>query len=190
MSAGSSRYPLRASNPRILEDQTHPPEQSRWNGNGQGATNGSSEYKASVRIVDGFPVEYSCLEDPRGNDFDEIDVGELVINFDYEMIAQVSSGTEERSAEESTRSLEWSLLWNVARNLGLHNCNYRKQSPEFPSRNLLMGHNDSYVVGLSSLAFDQIDDETGKCGLFSCHDNPEATDARLNTADRTMYNTV
>lgn len=153
-----SAYPLRTVAPRKKKGQDRRRQQTRWNGNGQGATNDSAEYKATVRIVDGFPVEYSCLEDPRENDLDEIYVREISMTFNYEMLTRYSA-----DAEKSIRSLEWSLLWNVARNLGLHNCNYRKQDPKFDTRRRLAAHSEeNYVVGLSSLGFDRIDDETSK----------------------------
>lgn len=141
-----------------IEDQSH--RRQQWNGNVQGATNDSGEYHAAVRIVDGFPVEYSCLDDPRGNDLDEVDVGKILVAFDYEMISRKNT-----DVEKSMRSLEWSLLWNVARNLGLHNCNYRKQDPEFDTRRKL-ARSENYVVGLSSLEFDRVDHQTKRCTIL------------------------
>ena len=157
-----SAYPLRAIPARELaEGGRNSSQQTNWNGNGQGATNDSAEYKAAVRIVDGFPVEYSCIEDPRDSDVEEMDVKELVVKFDYEMMTRIYA-----DAEKSRRSLEWSLLWNVASNLGLHNCNYKKQHPVSETRRRLSA---SYVIGLSSLSFDEIDLETSKNrGLAFC----------------------
>ena len=149
-------YRLRTTAAPHRQQQVHRRQQSRWNGNGQGATNDSAEYKAAVRIVDGFPVEYSCLEDPRETGINEINVRHLNATFDYEMLTRKNA-----FVEKSMRSLEWSLLWNVARNLGLHNCNYRKQDPLFGTRRRL-AFKENYIVGLSSLDVDKIDSETSK----------------------------
>lgn len=154
-----SVYRLRSVAFPKIEDQGH--RRQQWNGNGQGATNDSGEYKAAVRIFDGFPVEYSCLDDPRGNKLGEVQVGKILVTFDYEMISRKNT-----DVEKSMRSLEWSLLWNVARNLGLHNCNYRKQDPEFYTRRKL-APSENYVVVLSSLEFDRVDQQTKRCTILA-----------------------
>ncbi|CAB9518747.1 expressed unknown protein [Seminavis robusta] len=156
-------YRLRARPPAPDTDERHQRrrQQSRWNGNGQGATNDSDEFKASVRIVDGFPVEYSCRDDPRQKSFqDDANLTKISINFDYEMVTMKNA-----RVLESIRSLEWSLLWNVARNMGLHNCNYRKQEPLSDGERHLSSEN--YVVGLSSLELDDVDHNIDKCTFLT-----------------------
>jgi hypothetical protein len=151
-------YRLRARTTPTNEERARRLEQSKWNGNVQGATNDSAEFRASVRIVDGYPVEYSCLDDPRQGKVHGDQVSQLEIEFDYEMVTIVDA-----DVIESIRSLEWSLLWNVARNMGLHNCNVRKQQEpllEDGIRHLIAP--DSYVVGLSSLELDTVDDTISK----------------------------
>jgi hypothetical protein len=163
----ASVYRLRARAAPANEMRARRRQQSEWNGNVQGATNDSADFKASVRIVDGYPVEYSCIDDPRQANVDDVQVSQLEIEFDYEMISIVDA-----DVLESIRSLEWSLLWNVARNMGLHNCNVRKQQElllEDGIRHLIAP--DSYVVGLSSLELDTVDDSISKdCAVCSLID--------------------
>lgn len=150
---------------------------NQWNGNIQGATNDSNDYKPSVRIVDGFPVEYSCRDDPRDNNIVESDLRPMELTFDYDMLTR-----QDADIEGSIRSLEWSLLWNAARNLGLHNCNFRKQRPALEeedddaigtSTSTIDSNNvrrqlfsQDYVVDLSSLEFDFIDPTADSCTLL------------------------
>jgi hypothetical protein len=159
-----SVYRLRARTAPTNEERARRRQQSQWNGNVQGATNDSAEFNTSVRIVDGYPVEYSCLDDPRQAKVDESQVSHLAIEFDYEMISIVDA-----DVLESIRSLEWSLLWNVARNMGLHNCNVRKQQEpllEDGIRHLIAP--DSYIIGLSSLELDTVDDSISKdCTVYN-----------------------
>jgi len=154
-----SVYGLRASaseaqKPRQGQDRRQ--VQHNWNGNLQGATNDSAEYKPAVRIIDGYPVEYSCKDDPRENEIDDKDLKDMHLEFDYEMLTAAGA-----TIDESIRSLEWSLLGNVARNLGLHNCNLREQDPN-SSAATRSATTESYVVSLSSLDFDDVDFNTGK----------------------------
>ena len=158
-------YRLRSRVAPTSEEKARRRQQSNWNGNNQGATNDSTEeFKASVSIVDRYPVEYSCRDDPRQAKLKYDQVSRLEIEFDYEMITVVNS-----DVIENIRSLEWSLLWNVARNMGLLNCNVRKQQEpllEDGIRHLIAP--DSFVVGLSSLELDTVDDEIGKDVSCAC----------------------
>jgi hypothetical protein len=154
----ASVYRLRARTSPTNEERARRRQQSKWNGNVQGATNDSAEFKASVRIVDGYPVEYSCRDDPRQVKVNDDQISQLTIEFDYEVITIIDA-----DVIESIRSLEWSLLWNVARNMGLHNCNVRKQQEPLLDdgiRRLIAS--DSYIVGLSSLELDTVDDTISK----------------------------
>ena len=151
--------------PPLDQDQRRQEKIGNWTGNIQGATNDSNDYKPSIRIIDGFPVEYSCQDNPREeNTIDENDVQEMELEFDYDIVVN-----SQADVEGSIRSLEWSLLWNVARELGLHNCNFRKQDTfaatagdNTNDRRSLFTPN--VVVSLSSLDFDSIDSDAGMCG--------------------------
>lgn len=154
-------YRLRASSSsssNLPQDQDRRRQQNQWNGNLQGATNDSNDYKPSVRIVDGFPVEYSCRDDPRENNIDDNDLVDMELTFDYDIVT-----SQDADIEGSIRSLEWSLLWNVAQNLGLHNCDFRKQNPSLEEQDNLTRRltTQNFVVDLSSLEFDSIDNSTG-----------------------------
>jgi hypothetical protein len=152
-------YRLRAApTAQSLEQQKRRRQQHQWNGNVQGATNDSSDYKPAIRIVDGYPVEYSCRDDPRNteNDYNETELKIINVEFDYEM--STAPGAD---IYGNLRSLEWSVLWNVAQSIGLHVCNFRKQDSFYNDRRRLV---ENYVVGLSSLGADRVDDDTGKNG--------------------------
>ena len=155
-------YRLRAPSSSSSSNLATPPQgqdrrrqnSNNWNGNIQGATNDSNDYKPSISIVDGFPVEYSCQDNPREeNNIDENDLQEIELTFDYDVVT-----SQNADVKGSIRSLEWSLLWNVARTLGLHNCNFRKQDPSSNTRRLFT---QDIVVSLSSLDFDSIDTSSG-----------------------------
>ena len=154
-------YRLRAPSSSSSSNLETPPQgqnrrrqNSNWNGNVQGATNDSNDYKPSIRIVDGFPVQYSCQDNPRQeNNIDENDLQEIELTFDYDVVT-----SQNADVEGSIRSLEWSLLWNVARTLGLHNCNFQNQDPSPDTRRLFT---QDIVVSLSSLDFDSIDNSAG-----------------------------
>jgi len=88
----------------------------------------------------------------------------MYLEFDYDVY------TRTRPAEDvkgSIRSLEWSLLWNVAHNLGLHNCNFRDQRPGGEMMGRQLAESD-YVISLSSLEFDSIDNSTGVFLFWYC----------------------
>lgn len=138
-------------------------------GNAIAAKNGSFDYKTKIRIVDGFPVEYSCKNDPRGGgatSFNSANLKTMTIHFDYEMVtAPLANFTS------NLRALEWSILWNVAQSIGLRNCNFQSQESYFSAgqqqRRLqsafsTAGNVAPLVVSLSSLGPDQVDNSTGK----------------------------
>lgn len=164
-------YQLRARN-KLSQQQRHDSptgrhrrQQARWSGNGIGATNDSTDYKPLIRIVDGLPVEYTCTDDPRVRDngtsvsFDLVDLRVLIIQFDYEMATEPGA-----DFDSNLRYLEWSVLWNVAQSIGLHNCNFQAQEALFGERRLQQQPSspESFVVGLSSLDGDEVDTDTGK----------------------------
>jgi hypothetical protein len=132
-----------------------------------------------IEIRYGYPVRYKCLSDLQRKDILQkgriVDAHLMQLDFEYEMV--ITNGNSE-SATKSARAIEWSILWNVVQGIGLHRCDFEKQSKALayliPSE-AGKGHrlrraqelsttnsNSSYILSLATGGNGEIDTNGGK----------------------------
>jgi hypothetical protein len=111
------------------------------------------EYKPQLSIQDGFPIEYNCE-----NVLEEETLPETVwFIFDYEVT--LKDAPLGAFPADIRRSFEWSLLWNVAIDIGLYNCSLDAQYSQPAQRLWSLTENGFQVVALGSQNDDVVDTE-------------------------------
>lgn len=111
------------------------------------------EYKPQLSIQDGFPIEYNCE-----NVLLEGTLPDAVwFIFDYEVT--LKDAPLGAFPADIRRSFEWSLLWNVAIEIGLYNCSLDAQGSQPAQRLRSLAESGFQVVALGSQKDDVVDTE-------------------------------
>ena len=113
--------------------------------------------KPQLTIRDGFPIEYSCE-----NELKEVAVRRtlpeaLWFIFDYEVT--LKDDPLGAFPADIRRAFEWSLLWNLAIEVGLNNCSLDSQYLKPGQRLRSLSQNGFQVVALGSQQDDVVDTE-------------------------------
>lgn len=148
-------------NAYVSEDEEDDEERDRrrraaWNIRPEGTSNDSDDIRTSISIDNGFPVRFSC------EDFvdESLEQKPIDLQFAYEVTV---SGIGTTSFADNMRALEWSILWNVVKELDLHRCDFTRQDAlverarRVPPTRLLQSTGPSYVVALGSGSSDKVD---------------------------------
>ena len=146
------------------------------------SNDGTSKTEERIEIRDGYPVKYKCMNTLQ----EDVDIHLLPITFDYEMTLEKNG-----KIQDNIQALEWSVLWNVVKEIGLHRCDFSQQTVAMSriSRTSSSSIHDgggvrrgrrrrrtqavltpdedgeeqrSYVLSLTSDAEDEIDIDTGR----------------------------
>jgi hypothetical protein len=111
------------------------------------------EYRPQLIIQDGFPIEYNCE-----NILEEGTLTEAVwFIFDYEVT--LKDAPLGAFPADIRRSFEWSLLWNVAVEIGFSNCSFDGQNSQTAQRLPSLAESGFQVVALGSEKDDVVDTE-------------------------------
>eukprot|EP00540_Astrosyne_radiata_P003710 CAMPEP_0116845308 /NCGR_PEP_ID=MMETSP0418-20121206/13188_1 /TAXON_ID=1158023 /ORGANISM="Astrosyne radiata, Strain 13vi08-1A" /LENGTH=492 /DNA_ID=CAMNT_0004476391 /DNA_START=163 /DNA_END=1638 /DNA_ORIENTATION=+ len=170
-------YRLREPSSRPKEDDDKSQRRKAYT---HDVTNDSKDGQdAHILIKDGYPYQFSCLEfvDPK------VTRHKLPLEFDYEV---TMSAKGESTFDDNLRALEWSILWNVVRRLGLHKCDFKAQDLLFGQARVqqeariggVPQHRQlktpPLVVSLNSDEADKEDGRVEKCSVPQ-QPNPDAT---------------
>ncbi|KAI2500576.1 hypothetical protein MHU86_13867 [Fragilaria crotonensis] len=162
-----------------VDDQISPAEEKRrraFSGGvsreGDDSSDGSAYNMDRIEVRDGYPVRYKCLDAIQ----EQVDADFLQVSFKYEMVVPKDS-----SVASNLRALEWSILWNIVKDIGLNRCDFTKQSLVFDrtvaavaqrgGNGLRRMQTDadgadaapSYILSLTSDGEDTVDRDIGSC---------------------------
>ena len=95
----------------------------------RGGATDSDESKPRLVIKDGYPVNYTCreeLEEWSGGTWTDTDSGLIEIQFDFEITLRSPSIS---TFDENVREFQWSILWEVVKELGISDCSFPEAIP-------------------------------------------------------------